>query len=220
MSSPLVQVAVDTISLDRANELVDLATASGADWIEIGKPLVEFEGLNGVRDLVSRLQGHYVLLDLMIMAAPEKYLLAAKDMGASNVTVTALAPQDTVAEAIAVGKRLGIHVTVDLFNTTDTVAQAKTYAALGADFVMVHFGVDQKRNQPTGAPIDLLAQVVKAVDVPVSYASYDLEESIAAVHAGASVIVQGEPILSHPNAREILRDFIIETKRANSGVQS
>lgn len=220
MSSPLVQVALDTTSLDRAETLVDIAIAAGADWIEIGKPLVEFEGLNGVRELVARLRGHYVLLDLMIMAAPEKYIRAAQEMGASNVTVTALAPHETVAEAITVGKHLGVHITVDLFNTKNTVAEARTFAALGVDYVMVHFGVDQKRNQPSGAPIDLLADVVKAVNIPVSYASYDLSESIAAVEAGASIIVQGEPILSHPNAQTILREFIGATKRANSGVQS
>lgn len=218
MSSPLVQVAIDTVSIDVATTAVSTALAAGADWIEIGKPLIEFEGLNGVRELVGSLSGHYVLLDTMIMAAPEKYIRAALEMGAQNVTVTALAPDATVAEAIQVGKKLGVHVTVDLFNTTDVVSQARKYAALDADYLMVHFGVDQKRSQPDGSPIQLLRDVVAAVNVPVSYATYDLAESLAAVDAGASVIVQGEPLVSQPDAAEALRHFIQETTSARSGV--
>lgn len=217
MSSPLVQVAIDTVSLATARSMARVAQEAGADWIEIGKPLIEFEGLNGIRDLVRELDGSYVLLDVMIMAAPEKYIRAARDLGAQNVTVTALAPDETVAEAIDVGRRLGVHVTVDLFNTTDTVAKARTYAQWGADYLMVHFGVDQKRNQPAGSPIELLRAVVDAVDVPVSYATYDLDESLAAVAAGAAVIVQGEPLVSLPDAGVVLRHFIEATTAARSG---
>jgi hypothetical protein len=73
---------------------------------------------------------------------------------------------------------------------------------------MVHFGVDQKRAHPDGSPIETLRAVVDSVDVPVSYATYDLDESRRALDAGASVIVQGEPLLSAPEPRAALRDFI------------
>ncbi|QWT24159.1 hypothetical protein KPL76_01615 [Subtercola sp. PAMC28395] len=217
MSTPLVQIAIDVTSVGAARPLIHSARAAGADWIELGKPLIEFEGLNGVRQLMPELVGTYVLLDVMIVAAPEKYIRAAKDMGASNITVTALAPEETVAEAIAAGKRFGIDVTVDLFNTTDTLRKAQHFASLGADYLMVHFGVDQKRSQPQGSPIQLLSDVVGSVDVPVSYATYDIAESIAAVKAGARVIVQGEPLLSAPDTEAVLAEFISQTQSASKG---
>lgn len=217
MSNPLIQVAIDTTSIDAARPMIDAAISAGADWIELGKPLIEFEGLKGVRQLMPELEGKYVLLDVMIMAAPEKYVLAAQEMGARNVTVTALAPNETVEEAIAVGKRLGVDITVDLFNVTDVMGKARRYADLGADYLMVHFGVDQKRAQPEGSPILLLRDVVNAVEVPISYATYDLAESRAAVLAGASVIVQGEPLLSGPNPVEALTEFVRQTQLSRSG---
>src|SRR5690606_2267654 len=108
----------------------------GADWIEIGKPLIEFEGLAGVRRLGSLLEGRYVLADLMIIAAPEKYILAARDLGISNVTVTALAPEATVRATIDAGRKHGVAVTVDLFNVEDVLGQARRYSAHGADYLM------------------------------------------------------------------------------------
>lgn len=216
MVLPLVQVAVDTTSLVSARALIHAARESGADWIELGKPLVEFVGLTGLAELAPDLEGAYVLVDLMIVAGAEKYVRAVAELGFQNVTVTALAPEETVVEAIECGKRYGVAVTVDLFNTADPLALATRYAGQGADYVMVHFGVDQKRRSPAGSPIQLLADVADHVSVPVSYATYDLAESRQAVDAGASVIVQGEPLLSSPEPRQALSEFIQQTK-AHSG---
>lgn len=212
MSFPLVQVAIDTTSVESARSLIRDARASGADWIELGKPLVEFIGLNGLAELAPELVDAYVLVDLMIVAGAEKYVRAVANLGFNNVTVTALAPEETVAETINVGKHLGVNITVDLFNTSNTLEQADRFAALGADYLMVHFGVDQKRRSPDGSPIRVLKNVVDRVGVPVSYATYDLPESKAAVDAGAAIIVQGEPLLSSLNPREALTDFIRQTK--------
>lgn len=217
MSTPLVQIAIDTTSIETARALALKASSAGADWIELGKPLIEFEGLNGIRGLVREFSSQYVLLDVMIFSAPEKYIRAAKDMGASNITVTALAPERTVFEAIEIGKRLGIDVTIDLFNTADPVQKAQDFASMGADYLMVHFGVDQKKHRPDGSPIQTLRDVVNAVNVPVTYATYDLEESAAAVSAGAAVVVQGEPLVSQGGAEDIRR-FINATKSTEVGV--
>jgi len=216
MSDVRVQIAVDTTSVIRARELSDAALAAGADWIEIGKPLVEFEGLNGVRELVQDLSTRtYVLLDIMIIAAADRYVAAAAAMGAHNVTVSALAPETTVLEAIEAGVRHGVDITVDLFNVADPVAAARRYER--APFLMVHFGVDQKRAAPDGSPIRQLADVVAAVDTAVSYATYDLTESRAAVAAGASVIVQGEPLLSAADPASAFAEFISATHEIRNG---
>lgn len=217
LGAPIVQVAIDVTSVDEARPLIAAARDAGADWIEIGKPLIEFVGLNGVRELIPDLEGAYVLLDVMIMAAPDRYIRAARDLGAHNITVTALAPRETVAEAIKIGKSLGVAVTVDLFNVRDVVAEAEMYASMGADYLMVHFGVDQKRAQPEGSPIQLLKAVADVVDVPVSYATYDATESVAAVRAGAHVIVQGAPLLGAPDPRAAFAEFISQTKSARTG---
>jgi 3-hexulose-6-phosphate synthase len=110
-----------------------------------------------------------------------------------------------------------LNITVDLFNVEDLVGSAKRYEEMGADYVMVHFGIDQKKHNPDASPLNQLREVVKAVSIPVAFATYNLEESIRAVEIGASVIVQGEPLLSATNAREQLTEFIAKTKNAYLG---
>jgi 3-hexulose-6-phosphate synthase len=212
MATPLIQVAIDTTSLKSARGLISAARAAGADWIELGKPLVEFVGLNGLADLAADLDGAYVLVDLMVIAGAHKYVRAVADLGYQNVTVTGLAPDETVRETIQAGKELGVDITVDLFNVPDTVARAVVFDQMGADYLMVHFGVDQKRHSPEGSPIRLLGETVAAVRAPVSYATYDLVESRAAIAAGATVIVQGEPLISASDPRAALAEFISKSK--------
>ncbi|WP_167132945.1 orotidine 5'-phosphate decarboxylase / HUMPS family protein [Paramicrobacterium chengjingii] len=217
MAPPKVQIAIDTTSAEHARELIEIAQASGADWIEIGKPLIEFEGLRGLEELKDQLEAPYVLFDLMVMSSPSKYISAAHRLGANNVTVSAHAPLETIQEAVYAAHDLSIALTVDLFNVENPVERAVEAAHAGADYVMVHFGVDQKRHQPEGSPIGVLREVALAVDIPVSYATYDADESRRAVEAGASVIVQGEPLLSAEEPRKALSEFIATTKNVIKG---
>jgi 3-keto-L-gulonate-6-phosphate decarboxylase len=195
VSRPLVQVAIDVTEPDTARRLADDALAAGADWLEIGKPFIE-----------------YWLLDLMVIAGPRRYLQAAADIGARNVTITALAPWVTVVEAVELSHQLGVEATIDLFNVDNVREAAVRAAALDPACLMVHFGVDQKRAAPTGSPIADLEAVVRSTAVPVSYATYDLAEARAAVAAGASVIVQGEPLLSTGDPRAALTAFVAGLK--------
>ena len=196
------------LDVERAELLVDAALAAGTDWIEIGKPFIEFHGITGIGPLMERCSNSYVLVDLMIMAAPAKYLGALAERGVRNATVTALAPEVTVLDAIEQGQRLGVAITVDLFNVAHPKELAVRYAEAGADFLMVHYGVDQKRADTAGTPLRTLEQIVRAVQVPISYATYDLSEARSAIDAGASIIVQGEPLLSTTDPRRELGVFI------------
>lgn len=207
-TAPIVQIAIDVTDPEKARALAHTAIEAGADWLEVGKPFIEFNGLTGARDLIQSVPGAYWLIDLMIIAGSRRYVEAAKALGAQNVTVSALSPEATVDEAIALGQEVGVDVTVDLFNVADPVAQARRTEDRGAPYVMVHIGVDQKRLGVEGHAIELLRQVVNTVSVPVSFAAYGLEEARAAIEAGASIIVQGEPLISGRHVDGVLRNYI------------
>lgn len=208
----IVQIALDVTDNQRAEYLAGCAVRAGADWLEIGNPLNKFEGVHAIDYISVRFPNQYILVDFMILAGAKRYVTAAKERGAKNVTVTALCPDITVRETIKEGKQQGIHVTVDLFNVPDVVESAKKYAAMGADYIMVHFGVDQKREHPDASPLDLLKKVHAAVDTPLSYAVYDLKEAMEAVKNGAGVIVAGEPLLSADDPETAMRTFIERVK--------
>lgn len=209
----IVQIALDVTDNEKAAYLAKCAVDAGADWIEIGNPLNKFEGVHAIDYISSRFPDAYILVDFMILAGARRYVTAAKERGAKNVTVTALCPDITVRETIEEGKKQGIDVTVDLFNVTDIMESAKKYAAMGADYIMVHFGVDQKRENPDAAPLEMLRKVHEVIDTPLSFAVYDEKEAIEAVKNGASVIVAGEPLLSAEDPKAAMKKFI-ETVKA------
>lgn len=214
MAEPLVQIAVDVTSAERAVPLVEAALDAGADWVELGKPLIEFIGLTGLRPVIERFPGTHFVLDTMILAGADKYVRAAGELGAAMVTVSGLAPASTVLETIEAGRRYGVRVVVDLFNCPDAVGQARAFARAGADLLMVHVGVDQKRLGEAGDALDLLAAVTSAVSTPVAYATYDVEEAVAAVRRGARVLVQGHPLTAAPDPRAGLAGFVARAKAA------
>lgn len=209
---PIIQLAIDVTDNERAAYLMDCALRAGADWIEVGNPLNKFEGVHAISFLSQRHPQAYILVDFMILAGAKRYVTAARERGAKNVTVTGLCPDITVRETIEEGKRQGIAVTVDLFNVTGIVESAKKYEAMGADYIMVHFGVDQKREHPEASPLEALRAVRQAVKTPLSFAVYDAQEALRAVENGADIIVVGEPLLSAPDPEQAMREFILTVR--------
>jgi 3-hexulose-6-phosphate synthase len=211
-SPPRVQVALDVTSVEEATRLAAAALEAGADQLEIGKPLIEFVGLHGAASVIARFPGVRFELDLMIMAAPAGFLQAAADMGAHGVTVTALVPWYTVEDAVSRGRDLGVRVCVDLFNVRDPVAAGRLAERAGAGAVMVHVGVDQRRHDPAFSQLDDLRELASSLSIPVAYATYDVDEAVAALAAGASEIVQGTPLIEADDPRAALAAFIARVK--------
>jgi 3-hexulose-6-phosphate synthase len=216
-TQPRVQVALDVTSIEEATRLATAALDAGADQLEIGKPLIEFLGLQGAASIIARFPGVRFELDLMIMAAAAGFVEAAADMGAHGVTVTALVPWFTVEDAVRRGEDLGVRVCVDLFNVSDPVATARRAERTGAGAVMVHVGVDQRRHDPHYSQLNELRQVAGSLSIPVAYATYDVDEAVAAVAAGASEIVQGTPLIEADDPRASLAAFIGRVKGLDAG---
>jgi 3-hexulose-6-phosphate synthase/6-phospho-3-hexuloisomerase len=42
---PIVQVAIDVLDVDRALRVAEAAVRAGVDWLEVGTPLVTFQGV-------------------------------------------------------------------------------------------------------------------------------------------------------------------------------
>ncbi len=210
---PIVQIAIDCVENERAAFLADCAVKAGADWLEIGNPLNKFEGVHAIDYVSSRFPNEYILVDFMVIAGAKRYVTAAKERGAKNVTVTALAPDITVKETIEEGKKQGVDITVDLFNVKDIVNEAIKYEKMGADYIMVHFGVDQKRENPNASPLQALKEIAAVTKAPLSFAVYDIEEAKKAVEYGAAVIVVGEPLISSSTPTEDMKEFIDELKK-------
>lgn len=187
---PVLQIALDEVNLDRALQYAKEAVEGGADWLEAGTPLIKAEGLEAVRALKKAFPQRTVIADMKTMDTGAFEVEIAAKAGADLVGVLGAASDETFEEAVKAARKYGAKVYMDLISVPDKVARAQDAARLGCDYVCLHMGID---DQMVGAsPIEVLKQVVDAVDIPVMVAGGLNSETVGdCVKAGASVVIVG-----------------------------
>ena len=214
MNRPWVQVAIDAIDLERATALARMAMAAGADWIEAGTPLITFQGVRAIGVLAGACPGRPILADFKAQDGVAKYFKEAGRQGASVATILGVVADGSIKTAVRQGKESGVQVVADLYSVPRQALarRARELEALGVDFLMIHLGFDEARDEPARRTTDGLAEVVAAVGIPVGVAAFELSDALEAVRGGASFVVQGEPLLSRPDAERELRAYISAVK--------
>jgi 3-hexulose-6-phosphate synthase/6-phospho-3-hexuloisomerase len=209
---PVLQLALDFVDLHRALGVAREAVKGGADWLEVGTPLLKAEGLEAVRRLRKEFPLATIVCDTKTMDAGRIEMEAAAKAGANVATVLGAAPDATIRECIEAGRNYGIRVAVDLVNVRDPAARAREAAEWGASLVGVHCPIDQQMEGKD--PFAMLKEVAQVVRIPVSVAGGIHSETAAkAVASGASVVVVGGAITKSENAEEATRRLkrVIET---------
>lgn len=210
----LVQVAVDATTVERARELAHIAVEAGADIVEAGTPFITYHGVSAINEIVRIAGDRPVLADFKASDGVEKYFMEAGRRGAKYATVLAQAADASVIAAVRGGKVAGVKVVGDLYAIPlDTIGKrAKELEDLGVDYVMIHLGHDDAHANPEKHVLDGLSEVVSATKLPVCVSTFTIEEALEALRLGATVIVQGEPILSMKDAKEKMTEFIRRIK--------
>ncbi len=122
---PVLQVALDLMHLKRALEIAKEALDGGADWIEAGTPLIKSEGVEALRALKRAYPGYTLVADMKTMDVGGFEVEIAAKAGADVVTVLGLADDSTITESVAVARRYGAKIMVDLINVPDLTGRAK-----------------------------------------------------------------------------------------------
>lgn len=204
MSKVKIQVALDLLELDRAVQIAREALDGGADWIEVGTPLIKSEGMDSVRTLRENFPDAKIIADMKTVDTGAIELEMAAKSGASIVSILGASDDATITDAVQSAKKYGAETMIDLINVDNPVERAKRMQELGADYLCVHVGIDQ---QMTGKdPTDILKQVSEHVDIPVAAAGgLDPESSSLAVNMGASIVIIGGHITRSANVTESTR---------------
>lgn len=216
MKRPWVQIAIDTLTLERAEELARMAMRAGADWIEAGTPLITFQGVRAIATLVQACPGKPILADFKAQDGVAKYFKEAGRQGAKIATVLGVVANGSIKAAVQGGREGGVQVVADMYSVPRTALarRAKELEDLGVDYIMIHLGFDESRDEPSKRTTDGLDEVVAAVRIPVGVGTFSVEDAVEAVRRGASFIVQGEPLLSAQDGEKKLREFIEAVKSA------
>ncbi|MEM4472128.1 MAG: 3-hexulose-6-phosphate synthase [Archaeoglobaceae archaeon] len=204
MDRPILQVALDLVELKRALEIAEEAIRGGVDWIEAGTPLIKSEGMNAIRELKKKFKDHKIVADMKTIDTGAVEVEMAAKSGAEIVIILGLSNNATIAEAIRAGKKYGCQIMADLINHPKPVERAKELEELGVDYINVHVGVDQ---QMIGLdPIEVLKEVVNAVNIPIATAGgLDAEKASFCVSLGAKIVIVGSNIVKSRNVTEAAR---------------
>jgi len=212
---PVLQVALDLMHLKRALTIAEEAVQGGADWIEIGTPLLKSEGSEAIRAIKKRFPDRIAVADMKTMDVGSLEVEIATKAGADVVTILSLADDGTISEAALTAKRYGASIMVDLINAKDMISEARRAHSLGADFVCIHVGVDEQM-RGTGAGAGVVSKVADSVPIPVAVAGgINASTAGALVKQGASIIIVGGAIIKAEDVKKAAKDV----KKAMSGAK-
>ena len=198
---PIVQISLDLTDLDEALQTADMALQVGVDWLEAGTPLILAHGMRGVRALRDRFPKVPIVADLKTMDGGWLEAEIMAQAGATHVVVMARAHEETIVQVVKAGRDFNLQVMGDNLACPDMVAAAKYLEELGCDYVIHHIGYDERRGiaargESMPSPLDQLAAVVEAVQVPVqAVGGLTIEQAIRTPTYGAPLVVLGAPLV-------------------------
>ncbi|HLK59133.1 MAG TPA: orotidine 5'-phosphate decarboxylase / HUMPS family protein [Chthonomonadaceae bacterium] len=211
---PVVQVAIDVLTIDDALRIGEAAVKAGADWLEAGTPLITFAGVAAIGALARAFPGVPVLADYKMMDGVRKYVVETANQGGRLATICAVASDASIREAVRAAQDAGVTLLTDLYACPDVAGRAEQMAALGVDSVYVHWGSDQRKERPDYDPLTDLAAVVERVSIPVGAGTFSVEDGVRAFKSGAKIGVIGVPLIQAPNVEAALREYIERCKEA------
>jgi 3-keto-L-gulonate-6-phosphate decarboxylase len=216
LKAPWVQISIDVLDLEQGMRLARMAEEAGADWVETGTPLVTYHGLKAIGAIVGSCKKSPVLADLKAVDGVAKYFREAGRQGARIATVLGFVPDASVREAIRGGKEAGVEVMADLYalGAERMARRAAELQVLGVNYLLLHAGGDEMAANPGRDPLLGLAEIVRAVSIPVGAVTFNADQAVRAVRSGASFVVQGEPLVSAPDGFDQLSRFIRSVKAA------
>ena len=163
-----LQLALDMLELDDARRVIDLVRDS-IDIIEVGTPLLKYQGIEAVRRLRADYPEKTLLADTKTMDTGHYEADFCFDAGADMVTVLGVADDATIEGVARSAESHGGRAVVDLINAPDKLAKALRASQLGAHLVGVHSGIDQQNLGCTPlADLALLSTCETPIDISVA----------------------------------------------------
>ncbi len=225
---PLVQISLDLTTMDEALSVARAAMRAGADWLEVGTPLILAEGLHGVRALRKEFPDVPIVADLKTMDGAGLEAEMMFRAGANMTVVMGQAHDASIIEQVKMAARYGGKVMCDVMLCPDKPARARQAEEMGVDYIIVHTGYDERNMIKGLSPLDDLVPVLNAVTIPVqAVGGLTVEQAIETIELGAQIVVFGAPLVisgtefkpADPNLENILRDLVRRVKSTQIGIK-
>ncbi len=192
-----LQLALDLLSIEDAITIAEEAVEGGANWLEVGTPLIKNHGMVAIKTIKSRFPDKTVVADMKTMDTGDLEVEMAAKNGADVVCILGLADDFTVKRAVNQGNAHNVRIMADLIEVKDTVKRAFELQELGVDYVLIHTPIDiQKvKLERVDSALDDVKAVKKKLDIPIAVAGGISTETVGFLRdAGAEIFVVGRAI--------------------------
>jgi 3-hexulose-6-phosphate synthase/6-phospho-3-hexuloisomerase len=143
---PWIQSAIDQFDMENGKRCARMAVKSGADWIEVGTPLIYSEGFAAIGELKKIAGDLPVITDFKIRTGVYDVLVTAKKYGCDIATISCAGGNDTgIIEGLRARRTCGIKIVGDMcgLELQDIGRRSRELAHLGVDAICIHYGDDQ-----------------------------------------------------------------------------
>jgi hypothetical protein len=82
------------------------------------------------------------------------------------------------------------------------------------DMLYLHYGADQRRADAGRDSTQWLADVLKAVSIPVGVGTFGVEDAVRAVRGGAALVAIGHPVISADEPLVALSEYVRKVREA------
>ncbi len=214
ITPPVVQVAIDVLEVDRALRVAEAAVNAGVDWVEVGTPLLTFCGVPAIGALARAFPETPVLADFKMMDGVRKYVLATAEQGGRIATICSVASDASIRTAVQAGAESGVVVLSDLYAALDGPRRAREVADLGVDSAYIHYGADQRAEDPSRDPALFLDDIAGKLPIPIGVGTFSVADGVDAVRRGADIVVIGVPLILEADPTAALREYVLRVKEA------
>jgi 3-hexulose-6-phosphate synthase / 6-phospho-3-hexuloisomerase len=200
MKKAILQVALDLVELKRALQIGQESLEGGADWIEVGTPLIKSEGMRAVRAFRDRFPDATIVADMKVADTGTLEVEMAAKSGADLVCILADADNSVILEAVRAAQMYGIRIVADLINVRDPVTRAGELELMGVDIICAHVGIDQQMIGKDS--VALLTSLSGHVGIPLAVAGgIDAAGAGDAICHGADIVIVGGNIVRSANVK-------------------
>lgn len=168
---PQVQLALDLVRLQDAVRIARMAVSQGIGWLEAGTPLIKSEGMKAVKALSRNYDEATVVADMKTLDAGSIEAEMAFHAGARVVSISGLAHDRTVRDAVRVTTQHDGMLMADLLMAPNPLRRARELENLGVDIVCIHTGVDVQKAFHSKLKVGRnVRKIAKSVNIPVAAA--------------------------------------------------
>ena len=188
-----IQAAIDVEDYDTAKRIAWMALDAGAEWLEVGTPLLYKYGYSAIGE-IRKAVGDKVTL-VADYKCPYAGLAAENcaKQGADYVLLAAGYNDDLIRHGIEECGKWGIkHIFALHINPRDVTERVKELADLGVEYLFTHHYATRYLKDGSAEKVDTLEQIKAAkTDIKLGITSDDWDEARNAVATGADWMIFG-----------------------------